>query len=481
VPLLSPVVAWRPPRCRSARRLAVEASPALPRRFVSCRVEGRRHARPEMASGGGADDPSPPSDAFTRLIAAQRGTTATKSSARGRRKRPAAADALSAADGSRLAACPICGRSLHISLVATHAAACEDFGGGGTAAREGAGGASAVAISDGAGAGPSVSLEDADKQAERVAHPPRPPPSRAPAGPAPTGGLGSADAFARLRASERALRANGAGQWFYLGRPSGPRGGWVWRWGLGPGPEVGGERPGDRPPWAWQGDMNVRDWFLLPAGPAFAGSGSAVAAAAPGGKPPKSPLRFLTDVPPGAGGELTPPEDDGGGAGALGVPGVPPGAAGPDGAASSSVAPLLPPGIPLLKSALQKAVRRCQSRAACRLLLSLLERAPEEACRRLAVIAIEDSCAHPALPAVVWLSAAVSKGYRPGRAHAAVLVQRVWGGARGEAGCTARADRRAEPQPRRPLHRPPHPATAGCVTSCVSGDVGTRGRLRRGW
>ena len=70
----------------------------------------------------------------------------------------------------------------------------------------------------------------------------------------------------------------------------------------------------------------------------------------------------------------------------------------------------------VLKSAVQKAVRRGACGPARRCALALLHGHPAECLRRLAVIAVEDATAHPATPLLVWFMAAQSKGYLLGAA-----------------------------------------------------------------
>ena len=74
----------------------------------------------------------------------------------------------------------------------------------------------------------------------------------------------------------------------------------------------------------------------------------------------------------------------------------------------------LSPGV--LKSAVQKAVRRGACGPARRCALALLHAQPAECLRRLAVIAVEDATVHPATPLLVWFMAAQSKGYLLGAA-----------------------------------------------------------------
>lgn len=82
--------------------------------------------------------------------------------------------------------------------------------------------------------------------------------------------------------------------------------------------------------------------------------------------------------------------------------------------------PALPSGSPasrlplsILKSALQKCVRRRLSQPAVRVAVALLRktRSPFELLRRLSIIVLEDAALHPQFPTLVWLLAASSKGY----------------------------------------------------------------------
>ena len=59
--------------------------------------------------------------------------------------------------------------------------------------------------------------------------------------------------------------------------------------------------------------------------------------------------------------------------------------------------------VPLLKSNLQKAVRRCQTDIAVKSALAIIQRDPLELLRRLPVIYIEDVCLMDSYPIVVWL------------------------------------------------------------------------------
>ena len=59
--------------------------------------------------------------------------------------------------------------------------------------------------------------------------------------------------------------------------------------------------------------------------------------------------------------------------------------------------------IPLVKSNLQKAIRRCDSQIAIQSALVLIQCAPMELLRRLPIIYIEDVCLMDSYPIVVWL------------------------------------------------------------------------------
>jgi hypothetical protein len=59
--------------------------------------------------------------------------------------------------------------------------------------------------------------------------------------------------------------------------------------------------------------------------------------------------------------------------------------------------------VPLLKSNLQKAVRRCENEIAIQTSLAILQKEPMELLRRLPIIYIEDVCLMDSYPIVVWL------------------------------------------------------------------------------
>ena len=83
----------------------------------------------------------------------------------------------------------------------------------------------------------------------------------------------------------------------------------------------------------------------------------------------------------------------------------------------------------VLKSSLQKAVRRGMSIQAVRIGAELWRASPTEAIRRLMVIIVEDAAVHPAYPALAWLMfACASKNnpFVPGGAHAALYLGIIW-------------------------------------------------------
>eukprot|EP00752_Nemacystus_decipiens_P001702 g1648.t1 len=69
--------------------------------------------------------------------------------------------------------------------------------------------------------------------------------------------------------------------------------------------------------------------------------------------------------------------------------------------------------VAVVKSMLQKNVRRGRAEAAVRCALELALRSWSDAIRRVLVIIVEDSLLHPAAPLLTWLMVATSKGYRP--------------------------------------------------------------------
>eukprot|EP00474_Spongospora_subterranea_P004881 CRZ05339.1 hypothetical protein [Spongospora subterranea] len=80
-----------------------------------------------------------------------------------------------------------------------------------------------------------------------------------------------------------------------------------------------------------------------------------------------------------------------------------------------------------LKSLLQKSVRLCRPWGAVRASLQLIRRAGlTEFLRRLTIIMVEDAVVHPALPWLVSLTIATSKGYRPPNSCVSLCLQLVY-------------------------------------------------------
>lgn len=63
----------------------------------------------------------------------------------------------------------------------------------------------------------------------------------------------------------------------------------------------------------------------------------------------------------------------------------------------------------MLKSILQKSIRRRRPLPAVRVAMELVDKALGELLRRLPIIILEDSMLHPDLPLLVWLMVAESK------------------------------------------------------------------------
>ena len=78
-------------------------------------------------------------------------------------------------------------------------------------------------------------------------------------------------------------------------------------------------------------------------------------------------------------------------------------------------------GIPLLKSNLQKAIRRCHTDIACQSALAIFQRDPIELWRRLGVIYIEDVCLQDSYSIVVWWMMA-DKEYKCGLHDQSILI-----------------------------------------------------------
>ncbi len=69
--------------------------------------------------------------------------------------------------------------------------------------------------------------------------------------------------------------------------------------------------------------------------------------------------------------------------------------------------------IPVLKSILQKAIRRRRPLPAVRVAMELADKSLGDLLRRLPIIILEDSTLHPSLPLLTWLMAAHSKDFEP--------------------------------------------------------------------
>ena len=69
--------------------------------------------------------------------------------------------------------------------------------------------------------------------------------------------------------------------------------------------------------------------------------------------------------------------------------------------------------VPVLKSILQKGIRRRKPLPSVRVASELADKSLGDLLRRLPIILLEDSTLHPSLPFLVWLMMAVSKEYQP--------------------------------------------------------------------
>lgn len=79
--------------------------------------------------------------------------------------------------------------------------------------------------------------------------------------------------------------------------------------------------------------------------------------------------------------------------------------------------------VPVLKSILQKGIRRRKPLPSVRVASELADKSLGDLLRRLPIIVLEDSTLHPNLPFLVWLMVAVSKDYQPSFS----LLKRVLG------------------------------------------------------
>lgn len=67
--------------------------------------------------------------------------------------------------------------------------------------------------------------------------------------------------------------------------------------------------------------------------------------------------------------------------------------------------------IPVLKSMIQKAIRRQRPHQATMLAMELSDKSWSDLLRRIPIIMLEDAALHPDLPLLVWLMVADSKNY----------------------------------------------------------------------
>eukprot|EP01080_Neovahlkampfia_damariscottae_P004115 gene4115-7401_t len=82
--------------------------------------------------------------------------------------------------------------------------------------------------------------------------------------------------------------------------------------------------------------------------------------------------------------------------------------------------------VPLLKSALQKGVRRRKAEAALHLAWQLISQDLTEFLRRFPVIILEDSVLHPNFSNIVWMMIANSKGWKLRKTQIELLLQTVY-------------------------------------------------------
>ena len=82
--------------------------------------------------------------------------------------------------------------------------------------------------------------------------------------------------------------------------------------------------------------------------------------------------------------------------------------------------------IPLLKSSLQKAVRRKKSQAAVNLAWQLISQDISEFLRRFPIIILEDSVLHPNFSNIIWMMIADSKGWKLRKNQIKLLLETVY-------------------------------------------------------
>eukprot|EP00978_Attheya_sp_CCMP212_P038874 scaffold197021_cov68-Attheya_sp.AAC.3 len=82
--------------------------------------------------------------------------------------------------------------------------------------------------------------------------------------------------------------------------------------------------------------------------------------------------------------------------------------------------------VPVLKSVLQKSIRRRRPLPAVRVAMELADKSLGDLLRRLPIIMLEDSMLHPDLPLIVWLMVAVSKDFVPSSSIMVRVMQVVY-------------------------------------------------------
>jgi hypothetical protein len=79
----------------------------------------------------------------------------------------------------------------------------------------------------------------------------------------------------------------------------------------------------------------------------------------------------------------------------------------------------------LLKSTLQKLVRRRKAESAVRVAWQMMSQDMDQTLRRIPIIMMEDACLHPKLPQLVWLMMAHSKGWELNRSQVECILDIV--------------------------------------------------------
>ena len=320
----------------------------------------------------------------------------------------------SAPGASSLGECPLCGRSFHLALLQAHAAGC----------------AGKAPPPDRPPPRPDAEAAAAAR-ADGVAPPPTRPspspatlePARASAPVSPGRAAAGVATFAALMKAQRGATVKRA---FSLWRDA--RTG-AFRWALERGSEPGAETSAalaSAGGIAWRARVRLKETSA-------------------DGRPCETTLFLATSVAPASAAESAAIRDA-----ARGVHSHSEGSSGSVGGNTARrpdrETPRLAPS--LVKSALQKCVRRGRVGGAHRTAALLLAEAPADALRRLLVIAVEDAAAHPDSPLVAWLMCADSKGFKLPRA----VVDAVAGFAAELAACAIKD--RADPPPKTPTTPP---------------------------